>query len=538
VAAREAAYLQQQQELLDTLPAAAEDLLAWHRGALESARKAFRAQTATLQEALRTKAMETLEETLAGHYDELCRSNEQRADEVLRALLETHFAPVEQAVEEDAYESWGGQQGFQEAKEKAKRAVLAASSSSGGGGGGGAAPALVWERLEKLTSKAAQRLQQRLVHARQQSEAALQARLAQAEAEKRDEVRKLTSELEHANLRAELVQQQQQQAEEARSSLKEQLDRNREEAGQLRDQKRAEEEAHRQELAQVREEAERLRAEAGASERERQQVQREREQERARDRERERAGQVEGEKMRVLEAECQKLREAMLAMEGEGDSEKLALKEECARTWESLQVAERRLEAAQTDLAREKARADNEVEMRERERKEWALENEQKRVSWEEAAHRDREAARERERAEVFERTSSEWQERLRTRELELAREAEEWRLRVSAAEKAREDERQQERARARADAAEQRKLLCRLAEMLGGLDAVVAPAAGAEAEAEAEAEGGEQQGGGGDAWPHILERVKNLRRDLESCQVALMYLCQCVYVCVCGVCV
>ena len=345
---------------------------------------------------------------VSGHYDELRRRNQQRADEVLHALLEVHFAPVEQAVEEDAYENWGGQQGFQEAKEKAKRAVLAASGSSGS-----VLPVLVWERLEKLTSKAAQRLQQRLVHARQQSEAALLARIAQAEGEKRDEVRKLTSELEHASLRAELVQEQQQQAEVACSSLKAQLERQREDAGQQREKIRAQEEAHREELAKVRQEAEGLRAAVLVRERECHQVQRDSQLERARERERERAGQVEGEKMRVLEAECQKLREMLQAVEGEGASEKLALKQECARTCESLQAAQRRLESAQADLAREKARADNEMEMRERERKEfekWKLEHEEKRVSWEDAARRDREEARERDRAEVFERTTSEWQ--------------------------------------------------------------------------------------------------------------------------------
>jgi hypothetical protein len=530
---------------------------------------------------------------VSGHYDELRRRNKQRADEVLHALLEVHFAPVEQAVEEDAYESWGGQQGFQEAKEKAKRAVLAASGSSGS-----VLPVLVWERLEKLTSKAAQRLQQRLVHARQQSEAALLARIAQAEGEKRDVVRKLTSELEHASLRSELVQEQQQQAEVACSSLKAQLERQREEAGQQREKMRAQEEAHREELAKVREEAEGLRAAVLVRERECQQVQRDSQLERARERERERAGQVEGEKMRVLEAECQKLREMLQAVEGEGASEKLALKQDCARTCESLQAAQRRLESVQSDLAREKARADNEMEMRERERKEfekWKLEHEEKRVSWEDAARRDREEARERDRAEVFERTTSEWQvdvapvcvcmyilyhaalyvyvyaymcaytyththinahihtyththtfihvyihtyihtyvyiqthihtfvlhtyqtrewqDRLRARELELAREAEEWRLRVSVAETTREEERLHESEGARARAAEERRLLLSIAEILGGLDQVVL--AGVDADAEA-AGGGQGQGRTGDAWPRVLERARALRRDFE----------------------
>ena len=67
---------------------------------------------------------------VSGHYDELRRRNQQRADEVLHALLEVHFAPVEQAVEEDAYENWGGQQGFQEAKEKAKAAKKEAAEAA------------------------------------------------------------------------------------------------------------------------------------------------------------------------------------------------------------------------------------------------------------------------------------------------------------------------------------------------------------------------------------------------------------------------
>jgi len=51
---------------LQTLPITEADLLTWHRGAVELARKALLAQTATLQEAHRTKACAELEELLQG----------------------------------------------------------------------------------------------------------------------------------------------------------------------------------------------------------------------------------------------------------------------------------------------------------------------------------------------------------------------------------------------------------------------------------------------------------------------------------------
>jgi hypothetical protein len=101
----------------------------------------------------------------------------------------------------------------------------------------------------------------------------------------------------------------------------------------------------------------------------------------------------------------------------------------------------------------------------------------------------------------------------LRGRELELAREAEEWRLRVSVAETTREEERLHERERARAGAAEERQLLLSIAEMLGGLDHVVL--AGGDADVEA-AGGGQGQGRTGDGWRRVLERAKALRRDFE----------------------
>ena len=154
----QAKYLAQQKEILESLPVSEEELAAWNREEVEAARKAFKANTSTLQDALRASALDTLDELLAKDFADLKQRNEAKAQERLHQLLDEHFTPVEQAIDSDQYGGWGGQQGFKEAKDRARQAVI-----TGYDRGKGATPRVVLERLEQLTNKAAQRMMQQLI---------------------------------------------------------------------------------------------------------------------------------------------------------------------------------------------------------------------------------------------------------------------------------------------------------------------------------------------------------------------------------------
>jgi hypothetical protein len=225
-----AKYLAQQQELRETLPLPDNELLVWHREAVERARKDFKKATGTLQEDMRAHALDSLEALLAKELENLHAQNEAMSKEQLHTLLEKYVSPIELALERGEYENWAGQKGFQEAKERARRAILDAHIRADSH----AAQQLVTEHLERLTSKAAQRMLQLQLVAREESEAALQARISAVEAAKRDEVRRLEGELENVGLRASLVQEQQQQSEDRIADLREQVDTYRQELTVLR----------------------------------------------------------------------------------------------------------------------------------------------------------------------------------------------------------------------------------------------------------------------------------------------------------------
>ena len=174
VAALQTKYHTQEAQIVDSLPLAENELLSWYRGVLEDARKVFQAHTSTLQESLRASALDDLEQKFADNFSALQHLNKTRANEKLVELLDKYVAPVEQVVERRGYECWGGERGFQEAKERAKRGVLAAHGSNFNCAA--SAPAVLIDRLEKLTSKAAQGMLQHLqvTHPIQQLELSLQ----------------------------------------------------------------------------------------------------------------------------------------------------------------------------------------------------------------------------------------------------------------------------------------------------------------------------------------------------------------------------
>ena len=79
----------------------------------------------------------------------------------------------------------------------------------------------------------------------------MQAHISALESEKNTEVRRLTSELENASLRATLVQQQHQQLEDRAAALKEQADDSSKEVELLRNARGEVLEQHRTQLAHV-----------------------------------------------------------------------------------------------------------------------------------------------------------------------------------------------------------------------------------------------------------------------------------------------
>ena len=87
VAALQTKYAAAQRELRDSLPLSEAELHAWHREAVDDARKAFSKQTATLQEDMRAAALDSLEALLAGEWEALLAANETQSQEQARNLL-------------------------------------------------------------------------------------------------------------------------------------------------------------------------------------------------------------------------------------------------------------------------------------------------------------------------------------------------------------------------------------------------------------------------------------------------------------------
>ena len=470
VAALQTKYAAAQRELRDSLPLSEAELHAWHREAVDDARKAFSKQTATLQEDMRAAALDSLEALLAGEWEALLAANETQSQEQARNLLQTHFTALEEAVERDQFKSWAGPGGFHEAKEKARRAVLSAHTRADAH----SVLCLVAERVEKLTGKAAQRMFVLLAHAHDEAAAALQAQIASLEAAKRAEVGHLSGELENARLRAQLVQEQQDQSEARATAVKEQLASERARAEELGRRIHTLEADHSERANRMQQEIDTLRAA-------------ERQSKRDWEEERSRVSRDADDRVAALQAQLEELQESLRRAQ---------------------QDKSRDVERAVTALAGERARADKEAEMRAQERMEAQQELEKAKASWGEQM----ELALVEARRIAAEGGAKARLEEEREREKQRESEVEDWRRRLSLADEAREHERQQQSARLRASVQERLAMLTSVAEVLGGLSDVVSIAC-----ADSEGVDAEDVRMGGAEWARVLEKVKMMCRENES---------------------
>ena len=222
----------------------------------------------------------------------------------------------------------------------------------------------------------------------QRDEAELQSRIKVLESDKRDEVCRLSAELENAQLLASHLQEQSATSQDRAGSLKEELERCRRDVALLKEESKEQEETFQQKVRLLEGEVASLRA--ADKQREMEAAKRERE----RDLERAEAGHAGDIKVRALEAKCEAL-ESSLALvkkekeqgrdrQKEGEKAKAVLEEECERLRESVRVVERERErereSAALELQQERARAAKDLE---RERVQW---NEQRQTLQAEAA--------------------------------------------------------------------------------------------------------------------------------------------------------
>lgn len=244
----------------------------------------------------------------------------------------------------------------------------------------------------------------------QRDEAALQARIKALEAERRDEVMRLSAELENAELRASHLQEQHASSQERAESLKEELERARLDIACQKEGLKQQHDTLQKKVMLMEEEVEGLRAAEREREKEATKLERERERERAE------MGQAGDLKVRALEAKCEDLESGLALLkkekeqwkerERESEEAKAVLKEDCAKLRESALANERERERERErmalELQKERARASCAVE---RERAQWKEQLETfrveagraKQVGDDEAAHAREKASQDRE---------------------------------------------------------------------------------------------------------------------------------------------